>query len=205
MYVKICGVTRLEDAEACARAGADAVGLNLVPASPRCLERRAARRLADALRGRLEVIAVTADLDEAALRALWHDLGCDRLQLHGHESPALVEALAPMAFKAVRIGDDGDVTLATAFGGAPLLVDARHGAMLGGTGRRVDVTLVEPLARQRQVLLAGGLTADNVTEAIAAVRPWGVDTASGVEAAPGIKDASRIAAFVAAARSAPPA
>jgi phosphoribosylanthranilate isomerase len=205
MYVKICGVTRVEDAEACVRAGADAVGLNLVPGSPRCLERAAARRLADALRGRVEVIAVTADLDEAALRALWRELGCDRLQLHGHEPPALVEALAPMAFKAVRIGDDADVGAAAAFGGAPLLVDARHGAMLGGTGRRVDVTLVAPLARRRQVLLAGGLTPDNVAEAIAAVRPWGVDTASGVEAAPGIKDASRIGAFVAAARSAPSA
>jgi phosphoribosylanthranilate isomerase len=202
MYVKICGVTRLEDAEACVRAGADAVGLNLVPASPRCLERAAARRLCDALRGRLEVVLVTADLDEAALRALHGELGCDRLQLHGHEPPALVAALGSLAFKAVRIGDGEDVGAAAAYGGEPLLVDARHAALLGGTGRRVDAALVEPLARRRPVLLAGGLTPENVAAAIAAVRPWGVDTASGVESAPGIKDSGRVAGFVAAARAA---
>jgi phosphoribosylanthranilate isomerase len=202
MYVKICGVTRLEDAEACVRAGADAVGLNMVPASPRCLERAVARRLCDALRGRLQVVLVTADLDEDTLRDLHGDLACDRLQLHGHESPALLNSLGPVAFKAVRIGDAHDVDAAAAYGGEPLLVDARHAALLGGSGRRVDTALVEPLARQRPVLLAGGLSPENVAAAIAAVRPWGVDTASGVESAPGIKDWARVFAFVAAARAA---
>ena len=202
MHVKVCGVTRLEDAEACVRAGVDAVGINLVPASPRCVSRDVARRIADALRGRVQVVLVTADLELAELRALHAEVGCDRLQLHGHETPALVAALQPLAFKAVRIGDPHDVEAAAAFVGSPLLVDARHGAMLGGTGHRVDVTLVAPLGRRRPLLLAGGLGPENVAEAIAAVRPWGVDTASGVESAPGIKDHARLAAFVAAARGA---
>lgn len=204
MYVKICGVTRRQDAEACVAAGADAVGINLVPASPRCVSVAAARALADAVRGRLQVVVVTADLDDARMREVIEATGCDRLQLHGDESPSQVEALAPVTFKAVRIGSEADARAARAFAGEPLLVDARHGAMLGGTGRRVDVALVEPLARARRVLLAGGLTPENVAEAIAAVRPWGVDTASGVESAPGIKDHARVATFVAAARAAAP-
>jgi phosphoribosylanthranilate isomerase len=200
--VKICGVTRLEDAEACAEAGVDLVGVNLVAGSPRRVTVEVARSIARRLRGRVEVVGVVADEAEAVLRRLLDDAELDRLQLHGHEPPALVEALGARAFKAVRVGSLDDVALARGYGGALLLVDAKVAGVLGGTGRRVDPALVAPLAAERPVLLAGGLGPENVAEAVRAVRPFGVDAASGVESRPGVKDRRKVAAFVAAARGA---
>lgn len=199
--IKICGITSIEDAEACASLGADMIGLNFVPSSPRCISAGAARRIADAVRGRVEIVGVVADLDEAALIDLAKEASLDRLQLHGDEPPELVQRLAPRAFKAVRIGDADDVERARRYEGL-LLVDAKVRGALGGTGHPVDLALAAPLARERDVLLAGGLGPANVADAIRAVSPWGVDVASGVEIAPGIKDLSLCEAFVQAARSA---
>jgi phosphoribosylanthranilate isomerase len=202
LCIKVCGVTRAEDAEACLALGVDFVGLNFVPGSPRRLEVEAARALAGALRGKAVVVGVVADLDEAALRGLAREVGLDRLQLHGDEPPALVAALGSLAWKAVRVGSAADVDAARAYGGDVLVVDAKVEGALGGTGRRVDPELVRALAAERPVLLAGGLRPENVAEAVRAVRPWGVDVASGVEARPGVKDARALEAFVAAARGA---
>ncbi len=195
-------MTRLADAEACVDAGVDLVGLNFVVGSPRRVDEATARALAVALRGRVEVVGVVAGGEEASLRRLAREVGLDRLQLHGDEPAALVAALGALAWKAVRIGDAGDVARARAFGGDVIVVDAKVEGALGGTGRRVDPALVRDLAACRAVLLAGGLAPGNVAEAVRAVRPWGVDVASGVEVSPGVKDARAIAAFVVAARAA---
>jgi phosphoribosylanthranilate isomerase len=202
VQIKICGITRAEDADACASLGVDMIGLNFVPGSPRRIDVARARSIADAARGRVEIVGVTADLDEAALSALLADAGLDRVQLHGDEPPDLVRRLAPRAFKALRVGDAEDVARAAAYPGLVLL-DAKVPGALGGTGKVVDFGLVAPLAHARDVLLAGGLRADNVEDAIRAVEPWGVDTASGVESAPGVKDLAALEAFVRAVRNNP--
>jgi phosphoribosylanthranilate isomerase len=201
VWIKICGITRVADAEACASLGVEAIGLNFVSSSARRVEVARAREIADAARGRVELVGVVADLDEGEMRALVREVGLDRLQLHGHEGPEVVARMAPWAFKALRVGDARDVAEAARYEGL-LLVDAKVPGALGGTGHRVDFALVAPLARARPVLLAGGLGPGNVADAVRAVEPWGVDVASGVERAPGIKDLAAVEAFVREARAA---
>ncbi|GAC1519305.1 MAG: phosphoribosylanthranilate isomerase [Polyangiales bacterium] len=204
MHVKICGITSIEDGLAAVEAGASAIGLNFVPASPRCLGVDEARTIATALTGRCLVVGVVADLAIDALQALVAQahLGC--LQLHGDESPQTLQAMLPHAYKALRVGDARDVARAAEYPGEHLLVDARVAGVLGGSGVRVDPRLVAPLARTRKLTLAGGLTPDNVAAAIAAVGPYCVDVASGVErhGDPRRKDAAAMRAFVEAARAA---
>jgi phosphoribosylanthranilate isomerase len=207
MYVKVCGITRIEDARAAVAAGADALGFNCVPGSKRELEAARIRAIVDQLRlespGTVHV-AVVADLVVDRALALMLELGVDRLQLHGDESARDLEVLGPRAFKAVRVADASDIALAGTFPGDPLLVDAKVAGQLGGTGHTLDWPLVEPLARSRALILAGGLTPENVARAVRAVRPWGVDVASGVEIAgnPRQKDAEKLRRFVDAARAA---
>ena len=202
--MKLCGFTRAADVEAAVDAGADAIGLNLIPSSKRYVSLDVARQLRTIGKGRAQIVAVVADMTEGELREL-QGLGFDRAQLSGSEAPELVTALAPWAYKGVRIGNAADVAQARKFGGQPLLVDAKVGTALGGTGRRFDWSLVAELARERPLLVAGGLNEGNVAEAISMLRPYGVDVASGVESgAPGIKDPSRMRQFVAAARRAAP-
>lgn len=211
--MKICGITTEADALACVEAGVDLLGVNLVAESPRRVEPLQAKRIALAVAGRATVVAVVADVPGGAeaLRALVVATGVDRLQLHGDEPPELVEALGGVAFKAVGIGGHEDVTLAARYPGAWLLADARatggSARPRGGTGQVAPWDIVAPLARQRPLFLAGGLTPDNVAAAAQAVGPIGVDVASGVEARdgegrprPGVKDLRRVEAFVSAVR-----
>ncbi len=202
MWVKICGITSVEDARLAADAGADAIGLNFVPPSPRRVDEADARDIADAVRRRVTLVGVVADLDAAAMRALRQRVGLDLLQLHGSESPELLEAVLPYAYKAVRIGSPEDVDLADSYAGDRLLTDARVEGTLGGTGASFDWRLVQELAARRPLILAGGLTPDNVASAIRSVRPWGVDVASGVERSRREKDAALVRRFVAEARGA---
>ncbi|TKD10390.1 phosphoribosylanthranilate isomerase [Polyangium fumosum] len=202
LHVKICGFTRVDDVEAAVSAGADMIGLNFVSGSPRRIDVTLARALVSAARGRVEIVGVVADLDPARVAELVAEVGLDRVQLHGDELPEVIDALGPRAFKALRIGGAEDVALAARYGGDLLLVDARVPGQQGGTGVRVDPALVVELARARRVLLAGGLGPDNVAEAVRVVRPWGVDVASGVESAPGIKDERKMRVFVSEARRA---
>lgn len=204
MYVKVCGITRLEDVEACLAAGVDVIGINLVPSSRRYVEPEAAAELIRAVTGRAHSVLVVARRERAALAQLLEQLGPDQLQLHGDEPDEWLHTLGARAFKAVRIGDAADVALARACPGHPLLVDAKVGAELGGTGQRIDWSLVAPLAQSRPLVLAGGLTPDNVAEAIRVVSPWAVDVASGVEQDddPRRKDADKLRRFVSAARAA---
>jgi phosphoribosylanthranilate isomerase len=198
--VKVCGVTTVEQAVACADLGVDALGVNLVAASPRRVDEGAARAIAAAVGGRTLVVAVVAGRSVGELRALVERTGVGCLQLAGDETAADVAALVPHAYKAVRVAGPEDVAVAEGMPGDYVLVDAKVEGALGGTGRTFDWSLVTGLARRRRLVLAGGLTPDNVGRAVAQVRPWCVDVASGVESAPGVKDLEKVRAFVAAAR-----
>ena len=200
VHVKICGITTVADALACAEAGASAIGLNFVPTSPRCLTVGRAREISRALHGStVLVVGGVADLEVQSMRRLVEDaeLGC--LQLHGKENPETLTHLLPHAYKAVRIGNAADVDEARRFGGDYLLADAKVAGALGGTGETFDWSLVKGLARERRLTLAGGLRPENVAEAVRAVEPWCVDVASGVEHEPGIKDHDAIRRFIAEA------
>ncbi len=198
--VKICGVTTVDQAVACVDLGADAVGVNFVPSSPRRVSVATAAAIARAVGTRALVVGVVAGMSVDAMRALRDAAGLGCLQLHGDEPPEDVAALLPHAYKAVRVATEDDVAAAAAAPGEYVLVDAKHGGALGGTGRTFDWSLVAPLAGRRKLVLAGGLGPDNVAQAIAQVRPYCVDTASGVESAPGVKDLARVKAFVSSAR-----
>jgi phosphoribosylanthranilate isomerase len=203
LWIKICGITTVEDAERAVEAGADAIGVNLVPSSKRYVDAATVRSVLAAVKGRVEVIAVVADADPAELSALRERLGVDALQLHGSEPPLVLARLLPRAYQAVRIATAADVTAARAFGGSRLLVDAKVKGELGGTGQTFDWSLVRDLVRERAVVLAGGLTPENVGAAVLAVKPYGVDTASGVEGADARrKDPAKITRFVERARAA---
>jgi len=203
LWVKVCGITSPEDAELALLAGSDAIGLNFVPSSKRRIDVSTARAIGDRVRGKVELVGVVADLDLAAALALQQEIGLDWLQLHGSEPPALLESL-PRAFKAHGVGSAEDAASAAAYGGERLLVDARVPGELGGTGVTFDWLLVVELARERPLILAGGLHPDNVAAAVRAVRPFGVDTASGVELTgePRRKDPMKLERFVRAARRA---
>lgn len=197
-HVKVCGVTTVADAVACAELGVSAIGLNFVPASPRCISLERAREIAAAVPKTLTV-GVVADRGEAELRALREVVGC--LQLHGDEPPEALHPFLPHAYKAIRVATAADVARARAYPGDYILVDARVEGALGGTGATFDWSLVRDLAREKKLTLAGGLTPDNVARAVAEVAPYCVDVASGVESAPGVKDLAKVRAFVERART----
>jgi phosphoribosylanthranilate isomerase len=183
--VKICGITSVEDADLVLRAGADAVGVNLIPSSKRFVDVTLARAIVDRVRGKLMTVAVVADPTVESAVALQRELGVDYLQLHGNESPEvlrqLLEHRGVAAFKAVRIGTAEDIDQAKRYPGEFLLADARVEGALGGTGVSFDWSLAARLSSERRLIVAGGLRPDNVARAIHALHPWGVDVASGVE------------------------
>jgi phosphoribosylanthranilate isomerase len=201
-YVKVCGVKNVDDAVLAVEAGADAVGLNFVEASPRFVDTATAKRIAAALKGKAEVVGVVADRSVAELEALRDAVGITWLQLHGDEPAEVVRQLMPDVWKAVRISGPDDVRRARLYPGASILVDAKVGDLKGGSGKTFDWSLVKGLAKERRLVLAGGLDPANVRDAILAVGPWGVDVASGVESSPGVKDPEKVRAFVKAAREA---
>jgi phosphoribosylanthranilate isomerase len=204
VYVKICGITRVEDATWAADVGADAIGLNFIPSSKRCVSVALGRELCAAVHGRVETIAVVADANEDEVRKLVQATGVEGVQLHGDEAPELIERLRPLAYKAVRLRGEVDLPTVESFGGDRILLDAFVPGRLGGTGERVDWALAGRIARSRPVILAGGLTPENVALAVELARPYGVDVASGVEVPkqPGVKDRQSVRAFVEHARRA---
>ncbi len=204
---KICGITSVSDAELCVSLGADAIGLNFVPGTKRCIDVALARSIVAAVGDQTLVVGVVANLTATALHDLRRDAKLACLQLHGDETPAFLAAFLPHAYKAVAVRSHEDLERARTFGGAYILLDAPPNAagQIGGTGESWGYEVAAPLARERRVSLAGGLDAANVVEAITAVRPWCVDVASGVElpgATRGEKSEARVAAFLAAVREA---
>ncbi len=203
MIVKICGITSAADALLAASLGADAIGVNLVPSSKRCVDEDTARAIVAAVGKKVTVVGIVADLPLEALRALRDRLGLQELQLHGDEPPDVLAGLLPRAYKAIRIGTAEDAEAAADVAGDVLLVDAKVEGHLGGTGATFDWRLVRGLCSARRVILAGGLTPANVAEAIAIAAPYGVDVASGVEVDgdPRRKDERKLRAFLEGART----
>jgi len=200
--VKICGITRPEDAELAVELGAWALGFNFWPGSPRVADPAVAAGIALVLRRRVELagVFVNASLDEIAHAAEATHLSL--VQLHGDEGPAFCAEVArrtgAKVIKAMRIASASDFQdLARFHTDFHLLDTARRGAY-GGTGETWDWALASKRSRIVPVILSGGLTAENVAAGVAAVEPYAVDVASGVESAPGIKDPDRMAAFMAA-------
>ncbi len=202
MHVKICGITSLDHARAAVQAGAQMIGFNFYPPSPRFISAQACAQIVRALRAQnmaVITVGVFVNMPPEQVMAIMEQCGLDRAQLSGDEPPEALKALGPMAFKAVRPATLAEALAALERYGqdtAPaLLVDART-PHYGGSGRLADWRIARELAQRAPILLAGGLTPDNVGEAIRAVQPWGVDVASGVEARPGVKDPARMAAFI---------
>lgn len=205
VFVKVCGITSPDDAQLAVEAGADAVGLVFWPDSPRQVSVGAAREISDALPPFVVRVGVFVDAAPGELARVAEAAGLDMLQLHGAEPPEILDVLPRRALKAIPVGQGFQPEEALRYEGraAGLLLDTRAETAPGGTGRTFDWSLVRPVReRARFVLLAGGLTPENVAEAIHVARPDGVDVSSGVEAAPGRKDASKVRAFVAAVRKA---
>jgi phosphoribosylanthranilate isomerase len=202
VFVKVCGITSEEDALLAVAMGADAVGFNFVPSSPRFL---AASRAADiAKRLPPEILTVGIFRDEVRERVvhLTNEAGLRAAQLHGHESAEdtqWVRSRVPVVIKAFP-GGDKDLPRAAGYGADIVMVDSES----PGSGQVFDWSLAEGAPSGLRLLLAGGLTPDNVAEAVARVRPWGVDVATGVESAPGVKDPTLVRRFVTAARAAEP-
>jgi phosphoribosylanthranilate isomerase len=201
--VKICGITRVEDALAASAAGADAIGLVFYAGSPRAVSIDAAAAICRALPPFISVVGLFVNADSDAVAAVLRQVPLTLLQLHGDESADYCAQLRHPYIKAVRMRPDTDVTAALERypDARALLLDTYSPDLWGGTGRVFDWSRI-PARAQRCIVLAGGLTADNVGTAIAQVRPFAVDVSGGVEAAPGIKDARRIHEFMAAVRRA---
>lgn len=200
-HVKVCGVTSVADALACVRLGASSIGLNFVPESPRLVTEAEAMAIVKAVGKSALVVGVVANLGVAEMLALRDRVGLGCLQLHGDEPPDDLSPLLPHAYKALRVADEGDVAKAERYPGEYILADGKVPGALGGTGARFDWSLVAGLARARKLTLAGGLTPENVAEAIRVVSPYCVDVASGVESgSPRAKDLAKVEAFVRAAR-----
>ena len=210
MKIKICGITTLEDGLACAEAGANLLGFNFYPPSPRYISPEACAPIAVALRKRfpgLLLAGVFVNEPPASARVVAELCGLDLIQCSGDETPGMLHQCGPKAFKALRPLTANDLRAAAGMFPAralppAFLVDAHRPGEYGGTGLTADWSLAAELAARLPILLAGGLTPENVAAAVRQVRPWGVDAASGVESAPGRKDALKVAALIAAARAA---
>jgi phosphoribosylanthranilate isomerase len=202
--VKICGITRPEDAELAVSLGAWAIGFILWPQSKRVADPAIAAGIARTMRRRVELVGVFVNptLDDVVHAN--EAIGFTHVQLHGDEGPAFCTAVAERTgarvIKALRIGSGADIRAAARYHTDFHLLDAAAGAAYGGTGRTWDWRLLAQRHSSVPMILSGGLDPGNVAEAVAAARPWAVDVASGVESAPGIKDPAKVEAFIAAAQ-----
>jgi phosphoribosylanthranilate isomerase len=208
VLVKICGLTTPDDARMVADAGADWVGLNFHPPSPRFVDDARAAEIIEALPPPVRPVGLFVDRPPVEVIEHASKLALQAIQLHGDEPPEDVAALARSGFlvvRAFRLKDDAAIVRmasyldrCAALDALPdaVLVDAHVAGLPGGTGKTIDDDLLQRLPRLANLILAGGLTPENVADRVAAVRPWMVDVAGGVEREPGRKDPARVAAFV---------
>jgi phosphoribosylanthranilate isomerase len=205
--IKICGLTNAGDVRAACDAGADAIGLNFYPRSPRALSIEKAIDLRASIPSGVKVFGVFVNAKADEVIEIFRDVRLDALQLHGDELPATVAQLARIVpvFKALRVGPDFSAATLENYPGVSGFLfdtaDTRPG-QYGGTGRLADWGVAQQAARGHRVILAGGLNAENVAAAILQVRPYGVDVASGVESSPGAKDHAQLREFIGEARRA---
>jgi phosphoribosylanthranilate isomerase len=197
--VKICGITRLEDALLAADLGADALGFNLWPGSKRHVDASLAREIVDHLPPFVTAVGVFVNQPPTEVLTLAAEAGLAVVQLHGDEPWEDVNGYPIPAVKAIRLSGPESLVDLNRYRVRAFLLDA-PGAGFGGSGTTCDWQLAAEVAARSHVILAGGLTPDNVAEAIRAVRPWAVDVASGVESSPGVKDPEKLRRFVERAR-----
>ena len=201
MFVKICGIRRVLDAMHAVEQGATAVGFVFWPNSPRFISPDRAALIIEELPPEITTVGVFVNESPEAIQKAAAASGVTAIQLHGDEPPSYANVLTLPPFRSVSLDEASDVCRAWP-AGTTFLVDAADRERRGGTGITVDWGRAAVVARDWPVVLAGGLTPENVGEAIAAVRPLGVDVSSGVEQSPGIKDRDKVARFVANARRA---
>jgi phosphoribosylanthranilate isomerase len=194
--IKICGITNIEDALHAAGCGADALGFVFYDRSPRCLTPEAARGIIAELPPFVTAVGLFVNETPERIRQIADFCGLDVLQLHGDEGPADCDFAPRRVVKALRVKKAASLDGHAAYAVSALLLDAWVAGTYGGTGERFNWELAAAVARQRPVILAGGLRAENVAAAVHTVRPYGVDVSSGVEAAPGIKDPAKVEAFI---------
>jgi len=197
MQVKICGITNTKDAVAAALAGANFVGLNFA-GGPRKIDEATAKEILGVLGDEVKPVAVFVDEDPETIAGLLKRLGIEYVQLHGSEPPELVARLSGefKVIKAIRVAGPESLLEVPKYQPWAFLLDAASEKAPGGTGETFDWSLAVKVKEFGKVFLAGGLTPENVADAIEKVKPFGVDTASGVESAPGVKDAEAMNLFV---------
>ena len=201
MFLKICGITRLSDALHAVEHGAGALGFVFWPQSSRHINPERAAAIIAALPPRIGAVGVFVNEPVEGIRAIVAQTGINMVQLHGDEAAAYADALDWPVLRAVTV-DQVEQASAAWPPGTTFLMDAADPVRRGGTGKTINWQQAASAARARRIVLAGGLTPDNVADAIGRVRPFGVDVSSGVEDAPGVKNADKVARFLASARSA---
>lgn len=201
--IKICGITNLEDALLAAELGADALGFIFYPKSPRYVAPDAARQIIAQLPPFVLSVGVFVNEEAQVVRDLAAQVGLDWIQVHGQESPDYCRSLGRRVMKAFRIKDAGSLKDLEPYQGAvqAFLLDTYKKGQVGGTGESFDWQLAREAKQYGQIVLAGGLTPENVGRAIKIAQPEAVDTASGTEAAPGRKDPEKLRAFFRAVKS----
>ncbi len=198
--IKICGMTRVDDALQAVEAGADAIGLIFWKGSARAVDIERAQAIARALPPLVSTVGVFVDETPDRVRTIGDAVGLSAVQLHGNEVVSDWAQFPRPVLKAMPLKAYAASPWKTAR--AAILVDAHDPVTIGGTGRTVDWHAAKEIAATRRLVLAGGLRPENVGDAVATVAPWGVDVASGVEQSPGIKDPALVRAFVQAVRAA---
>ena len=201
--VKICGITSPVDAQEAADAGADAVGLMFYEGSPRCVSLEVAKAIVKVLPPSVARVGVFVNAEESLVRQAMRECTLNVLQFHGEESPEFCAGFGAMTLKAIRVKDESSLAELERFGTDGFLLDAFSKDARGGTGEQFNWKLARKATEcGKPIFLAGGLTAENVTEAVRVAEPFAVDVSSGVESEPGRKDAEKMRTFVAAAKGA---
>lgn len=204
--VKICGITSLNDALAAVNAGADALGFNFYKPSPRCITPQHAREIIEELPDSLLTVGVFVNEELNTVRAIAKEAGLRALQLHGDESPEYCRELADFyVIKTFAVSDSFDIQALAPYKVEAVMLDTKHNSLRGGTGRVFDWSVAERVAATiPKLFLAGGLSPENVENAIKTVRPYAVDACSSLEDSPGKKNGERMRVFVDAVRRATP-
>ena len=195
MFVKVCGITRPQDAELAVGLGANALGFVFWRNSPRCVDRNMAKSIVATVPDNVKKVGVFVDQPAAEIARIMDDVGLDMAQLHGNETAEFCRGVGRAVIKAIGLHEGAIVNVAEFDRDVLLLVDAHDAARRGGTGRTVNWDTARDIAATRPTILAGGLNAANVKLAIRSVRPYGIDVSSGVESSPGVKDPTRLRSF----------
>ena len=200
--IKFCGITSVDDAKLAVTTGADAVGLVFYAASPRNVELALAKQIAESVPAFVTIVALFVNATQETIQSVINEVRIDLLQFHGEETPEFCSGFNKPYMKALRIKDGADILskLAPYKNAAAILLDAWHPELSGGSGQTIDWDMLPELENchvlKEKLVLAGGLTPENVSQAIETVKPYAVDVSTGIEKAPGVKDLNLMQAFV---------